>query len=327
MNVRTRHLIAYAASMISLMVWQIVFSTKPFALLSEYQSDVYYTLVSQILCMGIIPLGILFFLTKGNLSSEWKRMRYVPPRDPKSALFITVGLMLLITPFTMVFNALTNLLFSIIGYKRGYPAGFAYLGVGDLFLMIGTTAILPAVFEEFTHRGLLLSGLEYRGSEKSAVILSAVLFGLMHGNPSQLIYATFGGLLFGTVVVKTGSVLPALCAHFANNAVSVILDYSTEKQNALGMWYDKLTSGAGVLSVAVTFVVLALSLYGVVKLLQYASRKAPKPISQGMLFGLITIDVYSPEGKATLKDNAVLYSLILAESVFVFALLLWGILR
>lgn len=327
MNLRVRHLLAYATAMIALMVWQMIFTATPFSTLSDFNMDAVYTLVSQIVCMGILPFVVLTVASKGNIAGNFRLMRYKEPRDAKTCLFVSLGLMLLITPFTMVFNALTNLLFSIIGYKRGFPVGTIYSGPGDFFLMLALTALLPAVFEEFSHRGVLLSGLEHRGSEMSAVILSAVMFGLMHANPAQMIYATFGGLVFAVAVVKTDSIIPAMCAHFANNAVSVILDYSTQKQNALGVWFDRMTGSTSVLSLGVTFLVLGLSLFGIVRLLQYAARKAPKPISEKKLLGIVTLDVYRQDGKATLRDNAILYALIIAESFLLFGLLIWGILK
>ena len=327
MTVRSKHLIAYASAMFALMVWQLVFYTPPFGRLSDFNVDVVYTIVSQILCMGIVPLVVLLILNKGKAAPTFERMRYKAPRDGKSCFLICIALIFLITPFTMVFNALTNLLFSILGYRRSYPIGTVYLGIGDFFLMLLLTGILPAVFEEFSHRGVLLSGLENRGSEMSAVILSSVMFGLMHGNPAQMIYATFGGLVFGVVVVKTDSIIPAMCAHFGNNAVSVILDYSTQKQTTFGVWYERLTSSASILSIGFTFLVLGLSVFAMVKLLQYAATKAPKPISEGKLLGVVTLDEYYPDGKATLKDNIALYPVMIAESALMLFLLVWGIVR
>ena len=236
-------------SMFALMCLQILCSTNLFSRLSDFDLDLTYSLISQILCMGIIPFVVLLVLNKGKLKEPLLTMRYKAPRDVKVCILVSLGMMLLVTPFTMAFSTLTNLFFRIVGYKRNYSAGTIYLGGGDLALMLFLTAVLPAVFEEFTHRGILLSGLQNRGSEMSAVILSAVMFGLMHTNPSQMIFATFGGLAFGVAVVKCDSIIPAMCAHFANNAVSVVLDYSTQRQTALGVWYERLTSNESLLSV------------------------------------------------------------------------------
>ena len=327
MNRRIRHLIAYVAAMLGLMVWQVLFASLPaLQRLSDFDADIVYSLVAQILCMGLLPLSVLLALGGGSAADHFRVMRYKAPRDAKTCLLVCLGLMVLITPFTMAFNALTNLLFIVVGYKRVYPVGTIYLGVGDFFAMLAITAVLPAIFEEFAHRGVLLSGLEYRGSERTAIILCAVMFGLMHTNPSQMIFATFGGLVFAYVVVKTDSIIPAMCAHFANNAISVFLDYSSQTQNAFGVWYDKI-SGTSVLSVGATFLVLALSLFGMVKLMEFAARKAPKPVSEGKLLGLVPVDLYNPEGKPTLKDNALVYAVIFSEAALLFGLFVWGILK
>lgn len=325
--IRRRHLIAYSCAMISLLVWQLLFYLKAFSGLSDFHSDLVYTLGSQVLCMGLIPAAVLLIVGKGNFTANRKLLRYQPPRDKKACLLICVAVMLLITPFTMVFNALTNLFFRVIGYKRVYPVGTIYLGVGDFFLMLFFSALLPAVFEEFCHRGILLSGLEDHGSEYSAVILSGVFFGLMHANPAQFVYAVFGGMLFAVLVIKTNSILPAICAHFANNAVATFLDYSTQRGTAFGRFYDKITSGASILSFGVTVLVLALSVYAVIKLMQYAARKAPKPIVQRKLLGTVTLDGYVKNGKPTLCDNACLIALAVAEGLLTAILLIWGVAR
>lgn len=322
---RQRHLIAYAASILSLILFQLFFFFDYFTRMSDFRSDIVFTLVTQIVCMGVIPFTVLTALNRGRVAESMLTMRYKAPRDAKTCLLLCLGLALLITPFTMTFNALSNLLLRVIGYKRAYPAGTIYLGAGDFFLMILMTGVLPAVFEEYVHRGVLLSGLQDRGSEFTAIVLSSVMFALMHENPAQLVYAFFGGLLFGAVVVKTDSMIPAMTTHFANNVVAVILDYSTQRQNALGVWYDKMTGSASILSIGITFAVLALSLFGVAWLLQYIARKAPKPVSEKKLLGVMTVDAYSPNGKATLRDNAILIALMIAEGLLTFGLLLWGI--
>ena len=329
MSVRGRHLIAYAASMFSLFLLQMVTALPFVQKLSDYHSDIFYTLLSQVFCMGVLPLAVLLLLRRrvSSVGDTFAYMRYRPPKDLKVTLLATLGIVLLIVPFTMAFNAVSNLILGVLGYKRVFSAGTVYGGAGDLILSLFLTAALPALFEEFTHRGVLLSGLEDRGSEMSAVILSAVLFGLMHENPNQMLFATFGGLVFALAVVKTGSIIPAVAAHFANNAISVFLDYSTQKQTTFGVWYDSITSSGSALSVLLTVAVMAAAVYGIVCILQYLSRKTEKPISERKLFGIITVDGYNPNGKAMLQDNICLYAVMIAESAALLTFLIWGIAR
>lgn len=94
----------------------------------------------------------------------------------------------------------------------------------SLVLNLISTAVLPALLEEMVMRGYVLGALRPHG-DKSAVILSALLFGLIHGNVLQLPFAFMLGLVLGWLVVQTGSIWPAVLLHFGNNAMSVLLDY------------------------------------------------------------------------------------------------------
>jgi len=329
MSVRGRHLAAYAASMFSLFLLQILTSFPFIQRLSNFHLDLYWSIMSQIFCMGIVPLTVLLILRRNvsSVAETFRYMRYRKPANVKTAVLATIGIALLIVPFTMAFNAVGNLILNVLGYKRPIGVGTIYNGAGDFVLSIFTVAVLPAVFEEFTHRGVLLSGLEDRGSEMSAVIWSAVFFGLMHENPNQMMFTTFGGIVFALVAVKTGSILSAVVVHFTNNIFSLILDYSSQRQTPLGLWYESLTSSKSALSVLLLVVVMVAAVYGIIRILQYLSAKAEKPVSERKLFGIITVDGYSPNGKAMLADNICLIAVAVSEILLLTLYLIWGIAR
>ena len=91
----------------------------------------------------------------------------------------------------------------------------------QLVLAFLTTAVIPAFVEEFLFRGLILSNLRPFGTT-TAVVGSALLFGVMHQNVEQLLYATVAGLILGYIYVKTASIWPCVLIHFVNNFVSVL---------------------------------------------------------------------------------------------------------
>ena len=67
----------------------------------------------------------------------------------------------------------------------------------QIIMMVFTTAIVPALCEEFLFRGAILSNLEPYG-RGSAILFSAFLFGLMHQNLFQIIYTTIQGCTLTT---------------------------------------------------------------------------------------------------------------------------------
>lgn len=77
-------------------------------------------------------------------------------------------------------------------------------------------AILPALIEEFALRGVVLGSLR-RFGDTFAIIVSAAIFGIMHGNLEQIPFAFVIGLYLGFITVKTGSVWAAVLLHLINN--------------------------------------------------------------------------------------------------------------
>ena len=59
-----------------------------------------------------------------------------------------------------------------------------------------------------------------------AVMVSSILFGVIHGNFQQMPFAFLVGLIMGFVTVKCESIWPAMLIHFYNNLSSVIFDYA-----------------------------------------------------------------------------------------------------
>ncbi len=86
-------------------------------------------------------------------------------------------------------------------------------------------AVVPAICEEVAFRGYILSGLEAGHRRWTAIVLSAVLFGLLHVLMSlfqQLFNATLLGLVLGWMAIRTRSLFPGIVFHLTNNALAVL---------------------------------------------------------------------------------------------------------
>lgn len=97
---------------------------------------------------------------------------------------------------------------------------------GFIVTFVGAAIIAPLT-EEFAIRGVVLGSLRKYG-DGFAILTSALLFGLMHGNFAQIPFAFVVGVALGFAVVKTGSVWTGVIIHFINNAAAVILDTATK---------------------------------------------------------------------------------------------------
>lgn len=75
----------------------------------------------------------------------------------------------------------------------------------------------PALSEELAFRGLILQGLRSRLGAGVAIVLTALLFGVIHLDPLQGLSAFFTGLYLGYLTVRSESIYPAIAAHGFNN--------------------------------------------------------------------------------------------------------------
>ncbi|MBP5663640.1 MAG: CPBP family intramembrane metalloprotease [Bacteroidales bacterium] len=60
------------------------------------------------------------------------------------------------------------------------------------------------------------------------IVISALIFGLIHMNPVQMVYGSLYGLLLGWLFWRTGSLLPGIVIHIANNTVAMSLPESVD---------------------------------------------------------------------------------------------------
>ncbi|NFE71823.1 CPBP family intramembrane metalloprotease [Clostridium botulinum] len=81
---------------------------------------------------------------------------------------------------------------------------------------IGTVIMAP-IFEEIVYRGIMLDELLVKYNYKKAIIISALIFAVIHLNFVQLTDAFIAGIILGTVYCKTKCLIPCIIIHFLNN--------------------------------------------------------------------------------------------------------------
>jgi sodium transport system permease protein len=108
-------------------------------------------------------------------------------------------------------DPLTRELQSLMGSSpSGRPLGYFFV-----------LAVLPAVCEELAFRGFLLHGLMRGFRPWTAILLSAFLFAMYQMNVFQFVPHFVFGVILGLIVVRTGSVLPAVLFHLVYNALLI----------------------------------------------------------------------------------------------------------
>ena len=98
-----------------------------------------------------------------------------------------------------------------------------------------TSILWAPIVEEIAFRGLICVGLAKYGRKWPAILISAVFFGLWHRNMTQFAYTFVWGIIWGHVVLTTGSIFWTMLMHFASNLM-VILAYSNSSVKVFGAW-------------------------------------------------------------------------------------------
>lgn len=184
--------------------------------------DAYYTISSV---LSIISYLSSFIVPALILRAILKRFNVLQPMNlefrlpTSSLLLIPAGI-----GVTMTLAYVNSLLLSFLDISDAYAelvggTNTVYTAYQILLLYV-STALVPAVCEEFLFRGTILANLRPFG-QGVAIVVSSVLFGLMHQNPYQLLYTTAAGFVLGYAYVKTRSIWCPTLIHFFNNAFSV----------------------------------------------------------------------------------------------------------
>ncbi len=145
------------------------------------------------------------------------------------AILISIAIGLVVYFLNIFVSTFFNAFLSIFGYSSSGGSAITSYPTWLFFVNILMTAILPAICEETAHRGLLLKGLSPLG-QKRAIIISSVLFGLLHLNIEQMFYATLIGFLLGYISTICENIYPAMIIHFMNNFMSVFMNFSSVRK-------------------------------------------------------------------------------------------------
>jgi membrane protease YdiL (CAAX protease family) len=104
--------------------------------------------------------------------------------------------------------------------KEEYQNVTDMVGLGGWAIL--SVVVCAPVLEEILFRGLIFESCRERFGSGVAVLVSALLFGLVHGVPVQIINAFVVGLIFGYVYLRTGSLLSVILLHVVNNGIAYI---------------------------------------------------------------------------------------------------------
>lgn len=190
-------------------VWEI-FSSKP---LDQYK----YILVTEIFAVAIPSVLLCFFNGSGliktfgiksvSLSKMWK----------------CIGLGICLQPVAVLANIPWQRLVGGSGYVSSAPSEFK-----EMLIVFAFTCLVPAICEEFLLRGMYLTSVKRKGYTFT-IIVTTVMFVLLHGDPSSIVAHTILGASAAFAVLNTNSVFSGILVHLSFNFGGMMVDYIVSK--------------------------------------------------------------------------------------------------
>lgn len=227
---------------------------------SYLRPTLYYLLVGAAFVLSFFPPGILYLVvTRTPLG------RALPSQ--KTAPSLGIALFFLGSALALMSNLPVNWISDWIGsfwpqaessLPQSSMIAYGSATVFSVIIYLIRTTILPAFFEEFLFRGIILGNMRRFGNG-FAIFVSAFLFGIFHGNLRQIPFAFLVGLVLGYIVVRTNNIWITIAIHFFNNAFASLPEIarpllSTATYNIL---YDSIFYGMFILgALAALFLLL-----------------------------------------------------------------------
>lgn len=134
------------------------------------------------------------------------------------------------------------------GFSMDYATEVASGRMTGFFMILYAVIVAPFV-EECLFRGLIFNVLRRYG-RLFAIVISALLFALMHGNLMQFLTALFVGMLLALIRERYGFGY-AILMHLSNNAFALFFNNYGESSTGISLLYMAFIYG-GLLTVVVT---------------------------------------------------------------------------
>lgn len=234
------------------LVLAIIFLTIGFNI--QERLSFWGTFITEI---GIVLVPALLISSTGNVKEVLKIKKV-----PLKSLLLTIILVILIYPVILLLNGVfLSLLSNFVEYKN-FPMELMLQNV-PIFNYLIFMCLVPAICEEVFFRGTLTNAYNVYG-EKFSIIVSALVFALFHFDIQNFIAPFLLGLLFASLIEVTGSIRPAIVAHFVNNVIAVLTARYFNDRFFDFLRQTKFTREIGSLELSIIIILVLLSILSIV---------------------------------------------------------------
>ncbi len=182
--------------------------------------------VGQILFIGLATFIIVNLNTGGESKNDFLRLKW----HHHSQKFVLLGSLLIVVVQPVIvylgyFNSILPIPDSFTDIQISQYQMIEDFLTRDGVLLFGllNIALIPAICEEVLFRGYVLRAFEKSWGIITAIVVSGILFGLFHIQLGNILPLATLGMILAVMTWLSGSLWPAIAAHFINNGAAVLI--------------------------------------------------------------------------------------------------------
>lgn len=169
--------------------------------------------------IGALTIPFIFYALHTQI--PWQNalpLRKVPVKLVMASVMVSLS----ISVIGIYASDAFSYLFSLLGIYFYVPILILPTDIVSTIFYVLNLTIIPALLEEFAFRGILMQSLR-RFGDSFALVVSAILFSLVHVSPLSKPNAFVMGLAIGYFVLFTGSVHTGIIIHLVHNVLTLLI--------------------------------------------------------------------------------------------------------
>lgn len=178
--------------------------------------------MNMLLVYVVSFIPVAFFIWRRSVTFKNRREVPVPLNAPQFGSLKAIVTVVLVAVLTLCLIVLMEPLESILPESDALEQIFNMLRQHPVNTALSVCIAAP-ILEEIVCRGYMMRGMLQYIKPWQAIVISAFLFAVIHGNLAQGVTAFILGILLGWVYYRTGSLLMSMMIHFIVNTSSTIM--------------------------------------------------------------------------------------------------------
>ncbi|MBP3619661.1 MAG: CPBP family intramembrane metalloprotease [Clostridia bacterium] len=176
-----------------------------------------------------------------------------------TAILSCVAGIVCVLGFVWLIEGCFGRLFEVLGINSS-GVGFNPTSWGSYIGCMVMLGVVPAICEELLFRGIIFQGLKEKYSKWTAILISALLFALVHQNIEQFIYPFILGVVFAVLLERTNNLIYPILMHMFNNFTTITMSFMANMgvinlDFSITWWFVLIAIAVAGVTFAILFVV------------------------------------------------------------------------